>query len=285
MISGTALVDAALAARWLASGVPTMLVRVSRTQGSVPREADTCMLVSAEAVAGTVGGGHLEWQAIATARERLASGQTAPHDWQVALGPSLGQCCGGVLTLTFSRLDAQALARWPVAPLRFHLQLYGAGHVGRAIVTLLAQIPCQVTWIDERADAFPGTLLPDHIQALCVEPVQAEVAQAPAGAYYLVLTHNHDLDLALTQAILRRGDAGWFGLIGSATKRARFEARLRQRGLAETAIQSMVCPIGLPGLGGKEPGVIAASAVAQMLLHNPNTPACTSQHKLSHKMF
>jgi xanthine dehydrogenase accessory factor len=272
VISDTALVDAALAARWLASGVPTMLVRVGRSQGSVPREAGTCMLVSAQAVAGTVGGGHLEWQAIATARTRLASGQTDPHDWQVALGPSLGQCCGGVLTLTFSVLDAQALARWPVAPPRFHLQLYGAGHVGRAIVTLLAQIPCQVTWIDERVDAFPGAPLPDHIQSLCVEPVQAEVAHAPPGAYYLVLTHNHDLDLALTQAILHRGDAGWFGLIGSATKRARFEARLRQRGLAEAAVHNMVCPIGLPGLGGKEPGVIAASVVAQMLLHSTHHP-------------
>jgi xanthine dehydrogenase accessory factor len=267
VISACATVDAELAARWLAGGEPALLVRVGATRGSVPREAGTCMLVSAREVAGTVGGGQLEWQAIATARERLAAGLADPHDWTVALGPSLGQCCGGALTLRFRPLDAAALADWPVSPCYFQLQLYGAGHVGRAIVSLLAQIPCQVSWIDERMEAFPPDTRPSHIQPLCVEPVQAEVAQAAPGAYYLVLTHDHDLDLALTQAIVQRGDAGWFGLIGSATKRARFEARLRQRGLPESAISRMVCPIGLPGLGGKEPGVIAASVVAQMLLH------------------
>lgn len=285
MSPASALVDAALAARWQARGVPAMVVRVGATQGSVPREADASMLVSATEVAGTVGGGHLEWQAIATARDRLAAGQIDPFDWPVALGPSLGQCCGGVLTLCFRRLDERAVADWPLNLPRFHLQLYGAGHVGQAIVQLLAQIPCEVCWIDERAEAFPPGTLPSHIQRLCVEPVEAEVATARPGSYYLVLTHNHDLDLALTQAILRRGDAGWFGLIGSATKRARFEARLRQRGLPERAINSMVCPIGLPGLRGKEPGVIATSVLAQMLLHAGKPADSAREHKLSHKMF
>jgi xanthine dehydrogenase accessory factor len=270
---GTAWVDKTLAAHWLTRAVPAMLVRVGATRGSVPREVDTCMLVSATEVAGTVGGGHLEWQAIATARERLAAGQTAHHAWPVALGPSLGQCCGGTLTLSFSPLTADTVAAWPVAPGYFQLQLYGAGHVGRAVIRLLAQIPCRVSWIDERAVAFPAGPLPAHIQTLCVEPVQAEVALAPPGAYYLVMTHNHDLDLALTQTILQRSDVGWFGLIGSATKRARFEARLRQRGFPDPSVARMVCPVGLPGLAGKEPGVIAASVVAQMLLQASAKPA------------
>ena len=98
-----------------------------------------------------------------------------------------------------------------------------------------------------------------------MEPVEAEVALAPPGAFHLVLTHSHDLDLALTQAILRRGDFGWFGLIGSGTKRARFEHRLRERGFANDLIERMVCPIGLPGIAGKEPEVIAISVVAQLL--------------------
>jgi xanthine dehydrogenase accessory factor len=122
-----------------------------------------------------------------------------------------------------------------------------------------------VQWIDERESELPAAALPAHIERICVEPVQAEVALAPPGAFYLVLTHSHDLDLALTQAILRRGDFGWFGLIGSKTKRARFEHRLRERGFADSLIERIVCPIGLPGIAGKEPEVIAVSLVAQLL--------------------
>jgi xanthine dehydrogenase accessory factor len=157
------------------------------------------------------------------------------------------------------------VAAWAQPPPRFTLQLYGAGHVGRAIVKLLADIDCRVQWIDERDAEFPPGPLPPHIERLCVEPVDAEVAQAAPGTCFLVLTHSHDLDLAITQAILARGDFAWFGLIGSSTKRARFEARLRQRGVTETQVARMVCPIGLQGIAGKEPAVIALAVVAQLL--------------------
>ena len=120
-------------------------------------------------------------------------------------------------------------------------------------------------WIDERESEFPAGPLPPHVQRLCVEPVEAEVRCAPAGASYLVLTHSHDLDMAVTQAILQRGDFGFFGLIGSKTKRERFRHRLQQRGLADALIDRMVCPIGLPGIEGKEPEVIAVAVVAQLL--------------------
>ena len=258
--------DAALARRWLAQNRAAMVVEVGATRGSVPRETGTRMLVGAGQVAGTIGGGHLELKAIALARERLAQGQREPLEWPVSLGPSLGQCCGGALTLRLAPLDAAELARWPAAELRFHLQLYGAGHVGRALVQALAGIPCRVQWIDEREEEFPEGPLPAHVEKLCVEPVEAEVAQAPPGAYYLVLTHSHDLDLRLTETILRRGDFAWFGLIGSATKRARFMNRLRERGVDPEALARLTCPIGLPGIEGKEPGVIAASVVAQLLM-------------------
>ncbi len=148
---------------------------------------------------------------------------------------------------------------------RFHLQIYGAGHVGRAIVQVLAAVPCRVDWIDERESEFPPGELPPHIRRVCVEPVEAEVAMAAPGSAFLVLTHSHELDLRITQAILARGDFGFFGLIGSATKRAKFERRLAERGVAPEALARMVCPIGLPGLRGKEPGVIAVAAVAQLL--------------------
>ncbi|EWS53676.1 xanthine dehydrogenase accessory protein XdhC [Methylibium sp. T29] len=152
---------------------------------------------------------------------------------------------------------------------RFHLQLYGAGHVGRAIVALLASIDCRVQWIDEREaefDAFAALApLPPHVQALCVDAVEAEVAQAPPGACYLVLTHEHDLDLRITEAVLRRGDFAYCGLIGSRTKRARFVHRFQERGVSDAAIARLTCPIGLPGITGKEPAVLAIAAVAQLL--------------------
>ncbi|MFO1219259.1 MAG: xanthine dehydrogenase accessory protein XdhC [Burkholderiaceae bacterium] len=248
---------------WLAAGRAAVVVEVAAFKGSVPRETGTRMLVAADAVAGTIGGGHLELQAIDTAREMLRQSDRGPREQPIALGPTLGQCCGGALTLRYAALDA-ALP-WPGAAPRFVLQLYGAGHVGRAIVALLAGIDCRATWIDERESEFPQAPLPPHIERLCVEPVEAEVAQAAPGTFFLVLTHSHELDQRITEAILRRGDFGWFGLIGSATKRARFEHRLRERGVASEVIARMTCPIGVPGIAGKEPEVIALAVVAQLL--------------------
>jgi xanthine dehydrogenase accessory factor len=288
----------AVAQLWHAQARAAVVVEVAATKGSVPREAGTRMLVAAGEVVGTIGGGHLEWQAIAQARALLAgnprgagallalagdntpirsgvSARSAANPatlvQHVALGPSLGQCCGGALDLRYTplaELTESDIAAWAAAPPRFHLQLYGAGHVGRAIVRLLEGLNCKVQWIDEREAEFPPlTSSPSaaHIERLCVEPVQAEVALAPPGAFYLVLTHSHDLDLALTQAILARGDFGFFGLIGSKTKHARFEHRLRERGFDEALISRITCPIGLPGIEGKEPEVIAVAVVAQLL--------------------
>jgi xanthine dehydrogenase accessory factor len=254
----------ATAQRWRAQGQPAVVVEVARTQGSVPREAGTRMLVGPHVVLGTIGGGHLELQAIADARHLLA-GAAVAHQQHIALGPKLGQCCGGALDLHFSLLADTDPAGWPADTPLFSLQLYGAGHVGRAIVQLLAGLPCQVQWIDERENEFPPVALPAHIQRVCVEPVQAEVDQAPPGAFYLVLTHSHDLDLAITQAVLRRGDFAYLGLIGSRTKRARFEQRLRQRGVPPDRLARLVCPIGLPGMPGKAPALVAVAVVAQLL--------------------
>jgi xanthine dehydrogenase accessory factor len=249
---------------WQAACRAAMVVEVASHAGSVPREAGTRMLVAAEEVLGTIGGGHLELKAIADARALLASGGGATEQ-RIALGPTLGQCCGGALTLVFTPLAQAAPQLWPQSAPRFQLQLYGAGHVGRAIVNLLAGIDCRVQWIDERESEFPNTPLPPHIARLCVEPVEAEVASAAPGTFFLVLTHSHDLDLALTHAILKRGDFAWFGLIGSATKRARFEHRMQERGIAPELLARMQCPIGVAGIAGKEPEVIAVAVVAQLL--------------------
>ena len=254
-----------VAALWLAEGRAAMQVQVHDVRGSVPRDAGTHMLVAADEVAGTIGGGQLELQAISAARRRLRSGDDAPRDDAIALGPGLGQCCGGTLTLRTERLTVAALAAWPVAEPRFALQLYGAGHVGRAIVRLLEGIDCRVQWIDERESEFPAAASAPHIERVCVEPVEAEVAAAPAGSRYLVLTHSHELDQRITEAILRRGDFAYLGLIGSRTKRARFEHRYAARGIDAAMLARITCPIGVPGIAGKEPEVIAVAVVAQLL--------------------
>jgi xanthine dehydrogenase accessory factor len=258
------------ATRWLGEARAAIVVEVTQTLGSAPREAGTRMLVSPHETFGTIGGGHLELKAIANAREMLRTDELTAHTEHYPLGPALGQCCGGAVTLGFHALDAAALARWPATPPLFHLQLYGAGHVGRAIATLLATLDVNVDWIDEREAEFPatttlGSAWPAHIRHVCVDAVEAEVRLAPPGAFYLVLTHNHDLDLRISEAILARNDFAFFGLIGSKTKRKRFIHRFEARGFTRGAIERMTCPIGLEGIAGKEPEIIAMAVVAQLL--------------------
>ena len=232
------------------------------------------MLVGATQTRGSIGGGHLEYKAIATARQlraRWAAGTSAePHLESHALGPALGQCCGGHVELRYEIAASGAL---PVPAPLFHLQLFGAGHVGRALVRALRPLPCAIDWIDEREQEFPldafapevGGEWPSTLRALAVDAPEAEIATAPPGAFYLVMTHSHDLDFRLGETILRRADIGWFGLIGSATKRARFLRRWRERGVSDSALERLVCPVGIPGIPGKAPEVIAASVVAQLL--------------------
>ena len=260
----------AAAASWLAAARPAVVVEVASARGSAPRGPGTRMLVAADAAEGTIGGGHLELVATTEARRMLVRADLAPHEVRYALGPSLGQCCGGAVVLSFAPLDPGALARWPDAEPMFRLQLHGAGHVGRAIATLLATLDAEVDWFDQRDDGFPplttlGSPWPAHVRRTAVDTVETEVAGAAAGTCFLVLTHEHALDLRIVEAVLRRGDFAWLGLIGSATKRASFASRLRARGIDGAAIARIACPIGMPGIAGKEPEVIAASVLAQLL--------------------
>jgi xanthine dehydrogenase accessory factor len=285
------------ARQWHVRGQAALVIEVLVVRGSVPRGAGTRMLVSLQDQIGTIGGGRLEFEAIAQARAWLLSvpphpltiGQadvqtgtptdqptdqragppapSHPRSLTFALGPSLGQCCGGSVDLRFSLLDQSAIDSWPSIAPRFHLMLFGAGHVGQAIVSALAPLPVSVVWVDERDDVFetvPAGLAMVH--TLSVDVPQAEVSLAPPGSFYLVATHRHDLDLLIIEQILRRDDAGFVGLIGSATKRVRFERQLLARGVSAQALSRIQCPIGLPGITGKEPAVIAASVVAQMLV-------------------
>ena len=262
-----------LAGAWLREGRAAVVVEVVRTQGSAPRERGTRMLVSAVETVGTIGGGHLELKAIAAARSLLAGGRREREERHFALGPSLGQCCGGAVTLAFAPLAAEALARWLEAAPLFHLQLHGAGHVGRAIASALAALDVEVDWFDPRDEEFPATTTlgspwPARIRRIAVDTIEAEVRHAPAGAFFLVLTHEHALDLRIVEAVLRRGDFAFCGLIGSKSKRAKFVHRLEERGLSPATIARMTCPIGIDGIAGKQPEVIAAGVVAQLLVEH-----------------
>jgi xanthine dehydrogenase accessory factor len=244
-------------------------VTVSATQGSVPRGTGTPMLVFAQGEAGTIGGGHLEFQALAHAR-LLLLGQTEQTALRQVLGPSLGQCCGGVVELTFERVSADDVLRLrtQLVPPRTPLALFGGGHVGRAIVNTLAPLPFAVRWIDSRDEIFPSDV-PEDVECEHSNPVQAAVADLAPGSRVLIMSFSHAEDLDIVVACLKRhrelGDLPFVGLIGSQTKWATFRHRLEDRGFSAEDIAHITCPIGVPGITGKEPEVIAVAVAAQLL--------------------
>ena len=237
-----------------ARGEPCVLVTILEEKGSTPRNAGAKMVVSASALYDTIGGGHLEYKAMHIARQMLADGTRGTRLERFSLGASLGQCCGGATVLLFE----------PMGRVQAQVVVFGAGHVGRALVPLLASLPCRVRWVDSRADEFPTDVPAGVCKVVTDEPLD-EVTDLPVGCYCIVMTHDHSLDLELTRAILERNDFAWFGLIGSATKRARFEHRLRERGLEAAVVQRMRCPMGLAAVKGKLPMEIAVSIAAEII--------------------
>jgi xanthine dehydrogenase accessory factor len=290
------------------------LVSVVDAAGSVPRESGARIVLQPDGgFFGSIGGGRLEHEAIATARASLAAGRGPAQfrDWP--LGPNLGQCCGGMvrtLTETFDAGDLPAVARLEAAEragpfatasrlsedgrierliaapgavndenaafakTAFREQfgqamtpvlLFGAGHVGRAVVLAFAPLPFAVRWIDGRADQFPRHV-PPNVVTVRTDDVARELEQAPRDAVIVVMTHSHPLDFDITAAALRAATFDFVGLIGSETKRARFLNFARQVGVAECDIDRLVCPIGVPEIKGKEPAIIAASLAAQLIM-------------------
>ena len=246
-----------------------VLVTILATQGSVPREVGTRMLVFAQGEEGTVGGGHLEFQALAHARQMLA-GHAVQATWRQVLGPSLGQCCGGALELSFEKVDANDLSRLSLqlTPSRTPLALFGGGHVGKALVRCLAPLPFDVRWIDSRDEIFPLNV-PAQVVCEHSNPVQAAVPDLAPHSRVLIMSFSHAEDLDVVAACLLRQrqhkDLAFIGLIGSATKWATFKRRLAERGFSEAECQQVTCPIGVPGITGKEPEVIAIAVAAQLL--------------------
>ena len=321
---------------FLETGKPVVLVTVAACQGSTPREPGARMIVGPDMLFGTIGGGQLEWRAIAHARELSGSAASCAQVVRYPLGAKLGQCCGGVVHLVFEALGPAALpwlqrARqlkekqltWgrivrldhpagacrvfgpkpeedlddvgllatarrailanheqPVAllpvgaapnllieishPPSLEVMLFGGGHVGTALAEILRRLPLRLHWIDSREQAVPGSRPSAKGPVESDDPV-TEVERAPPAAAFLVMTQSHALDFELVRAILERGDFRYCGLIGSATKRATFAARLRQRGFDESSLERLRCPIGIESVRGKEPEVIAVSVAAEIL--------------------
>ena len=289
------------------------LVTLARVEGSSPREAGVRMVVRPSGgFHGTIGGGTLEFAALEAANEALRKGRGPARRRSLALGPELGQCCGGrvewrVETFDESDLDdlsalaiaeggasatlsarlgpdgrvqrtlrpgagERRLARltdenWtePLGGLARAIYLFGAGHVGRALALALAPLPFAVRWIDPRRDAFP-THAPANVTLIHAPEPSAELASAPDNALIVVITHSHALDLEIVAEALRVERFGYVGLIGSATKRARFLSQMRAAGLTEVQRARLVCPIGIAGLESKDPAVIAVSTAAQLLI-------------------
>ncbi len=289
---------------------PVVRVVIAQHAGSAPRETGTSMLVSSQGQQGTIGGGALELEAIRAAREMLGNSNDT-HVLRLPLGPALGQCCGGSVTLVLERftsppdnteifvrriagkgheplsitraaaqmrnLSAQRplvfiggwiaeVARTPVRA----LWLYGAGHVGRAIVETLNGLPFDITWIDTAQNRFPGNMPSNATPLVARNPAQV-VPCAPMDADHLVLTYSHAIDLDLCHTVLSR-DFASLGVIGSATKKARFTKRLRELGHSNTQITRMTCPIGNPALG-KTPKAIAVGIAADLLSSAAQQPS------------
>lgn len=241
-------------------------VTIAAVQGSTPREEGTAMLVRGTGIEGTIGGGALEWEAMRIARQMLADGK-AVAEHRFPLGPALGQCCGGAVMLRF---EAVADLEQPRGA---DLWIWGAGHVGRAIVATMAPLPeVAITWIDTGEARFPDSL-PEGVETVIAADMPRLMAHAPVHAHHLILTYSHEIDLALCHAALARGFASC-GLIGSATKWARFRSRLAALGHGDAEISRIACPIGDPALG-KHPHAIAVGVAGRLLKEHLHKESAT----------
>jgi xanthine dehydrogenase accessory factor len=284
-------------ARALEADGSCAMVSVVRAEGSVPRERGARMVVTARGFHGSIGGGTLEWKALAEA-QRLLGKPRAVKMLTQSLGPDLGQCCGGRVTLAIESFDAGSLpaakdlaAREEQGPFtlsdrlpsvtegfgesRRRVLLFCAGHVGRAVMLALAPLPYDVTWADPRPEAFPAAM-PQNVEPFAGNPLQA-VVSAPEGALAFIMSHSHALDLSIAEAALRNPAIAHVGVIGSATKRARFERRLREAGVEEARVAAMICPIGVGGIRSKLPAAIAVSVAAQVITLDEALSAAVGQ--------
>jgi xanthine dehydrogenase accessory factor len=233
---------------------PCVLITVTETKGFTPRDSGTKMIVTEDQLFGTIGGGNLEFDAVNHARNLLQNSMSSLEFKHYALGPSLAQCCGGTVTVLLEPFIGQ----------KEKLYLFGAGHVGKEVVKVLESLPVQIYWIDEREEEFPEAIHKNVQKIISQDPV-SEIKTDEEGSYILIMTHSHDLDLELVKKALETKSFKYLGLIGSLTKRKKFEKRLKLNGFSEKDMETLTCPIGIGEVSGKHPREIAISVVAQLL--------------------
>lgn len=242
------------------------LVTIFSSKGSTPREVGSKMVVTLAKSYYSIGGGHLEHQAIKLARHMLEQQDSQAFIKAFSLGASLGQCCGGQVELLFEAFF----------PVKHNVVIFGAGHIAKALVPILGQLPCRVQWIDKRTELFTDNL-PDNVQSIILDDapdhIEQLATQLPANSYILIMTHNHQLDQILCEALLRQPPFGFIGLIGSNTKWKKFALRLANKGFSHQQIQRVHCPIGITPNNGKLPMEIAVSVAAHFIefYQRPNT--------------
>jgi xanthine dehydrogenase accessory factor len=248
------------------SGNGYALVTVLGCTGSTPRDHSSKMVITEENIFDTIGGGHLEYLVMQKAREIISTNagttKVAQEIHHFPLGASLGQCCGGSATVLIETFAA----------CQFHVAIFGAGHVARSIVTILAGLSCKVSWIDSREDEFPLEIPANVNKIISTEPCD-ELENLPNGSDILILTHNHQLDFELCLTALKRNrnplqSLRSIGLIGSQTKALRFQKRLSDRLLDQVTneqVKAIRCPVGLSSVPGKLPMEVAVSIVGELI--------------------
>ncbi|ADE39621.1 xanthine dehydrogenase accessory protein XdhC [Candidatus Puniceispirillum marinum] len=286
---------------------------VIQVRGSAPRAVGANMLIMADAIWDTIGGGALEFEVMHQARSDITMIQTSPVDWHrhvmdIALGPDMGQCCGGhvrVLLEALTKADLPVLERLadsdqpvlhplkagqplvladsaafgdgasitadktgfilPKIPYQRPLFIYGAGHVGRALVPVIDGLGFDVYWVDIAPDRFPP-VIPEGVSAVTARDPTLIAARAPTDAFHLVITHSHALDQAICHTVLAGQGFARLGLIGSKTKNARFRSRLGKAGITDDVLARLTCPIGIELVTGKQPARVAISIAAQLAI-------------------
>jgi xanthine dehydrogenase accessory factor len=245
----------------------SVLVTVQSAKGSTPREAGAFMLVSESEIYKTIGGGHLEYMAIDRAREMLRGG-VRQDALEIGLGPEIGQCCGGRVTLALRRIDEELAFEIITAEERDfqtmpHVYVFGAGHVGNALCRALALLPVRTILVDTRQAELDAA--PEGVEKRIAAVPESLVAEAPAGSAFLVLTHDHALDFLILKEALKRADAAYVGMIGSKSKRGTFKSWFAGEDGDETALSRLVCPMGGAAVKDKRPEVIAALTAAELM--------------------
>jgi xanthine dehydrogenase accessory factor len=258
-------------ARWLETMIEresrVIVVQIANVLGSAPRDTDALMMVTQDTTRGTIGGGALEWTAIEHAREMIANRITTSR-LALPLGPFLGQCCGGHVTLDFFQGDlqfTQTLEEGEQKQISGYpkLMIFGAGHVGKAIAQAFIALPFSTRVLDTRVDEVAQ--LPLGVSGEVTEDPVASIEAASSGTSFLVLTHSHTLDFLATEAALKRSDSPYVGMIGSATKRARFRSWIESRKTEVSLCDKLICPIGGSNVRDKRPEVIAALVAAELI--------------------